>query len=305
MSSKSAVILAVLASAAPAAEADRIVINPRSAYPEGPTTAGGAIYYAEMGDDRVMRWNGTVNAPVWSREGCGPTSVARGANDTLVILCDREQVLVRITRDGRNVEVIDHDDSGREFLTPNASVNDAHGGIFWSASGLFSPTAPIAGAVMYLDKAGHLRRVAEGIHYSNGVALSPDGKILYVSEHLSRRILAYDVGDNGALSGTRVFLNLDDVVGKDPTRDWDVGPDGLAMDHAGNLYIAEYGGGRLIVVDRHAKLEATISFAEKYVTAPLLIDDERRIFVTAPVSFDDPQAYGEVYSVVNPLYGRD
>ncbi|HVY21492.1 MAG TPA: SMP-30/gluconolactonase/LRE family protein [Bauldia sp.] len=304
MSSKSAVILGFLSAAALAAEADRIVINPKSAYPEGPAVAHGAIYYAEMGDDRVMRWNGTDNAPVWSREGCGPTSVARGTNDTLVILCDREQVLVRITRDGKTVEVISRDKNGREFLTPNASINDASGGIFWSASGLFSPTAKAEGAVMYLAPDGTLRRVAEGIHYSNGVALSPDGKLLYVSEHLSRRILAYDVGANGALSGTRVFLNLDDVVGK-AEHDWDVGPDGLAMDHLGNLYIAEYGGGRLIVVDSHAKLEATISFAEKYVTAPLLIDGERRIFVTAPVSFEDPQAYGEVYSVVNPLYGKD
>jgi gluconolactonase len=230
--------------------------------------------------------------------------VARGAEDTLVILCDREQVLVRITREGRNVEVIDHDSNGKQFLTPNASINDAHGGIFWSASGLFSPTAKAEGAVMYLGPDDKLRRVAEGIHYSNGVALSPDGKVLYVSEHLSRRILAYDVGANGALSGTRVFLNLDDVVGK-AQRDWDVGPDGLAMDHAGNLYIAEYGGGRLIIVNKDAKLEATISFPQQYVTAPLLIDGERRIFVTAPVSFEDPQAYGAVYSVINPLYGKD
>jgi sugar lactone lactonase YvrE len=304
MSSKSAVILAFLASAAGASEADQVVVNPRSAYPEGPVAADGAIYYAEMGDDRVMRWDGTASTPVWSRAGCGPTSVARGANDTLVILCDREQVLVRITTAGKEVEVIDRDSSGQSFLTPNASINDAHGGIFWSASGLFSPTAPPQGAVMYLAADGTLRRVAEGIHYSNGVALSPDGKVLYVSEHLSRRILAYDVGANGALSHTRVFLKLDDVVGK-AKREWDVGPDGLAMDHAGNLYIAEYGGGRLIIVDRHAKLEATIAFPEQYVTAPLLTDGERRIFVTAPISFEDPQAYGKVYSVVNPLYGRD
>jgi gluconolactonase len=305
MSSKSAVILAFLAIAAGAEEADRVVINPRSAYPEGPVAADGAIYYAEMGADRVMRWDGDANTPIWSRNGCGPTSVARGTNDTLVVLCDREQVLVRITPDGKTVSVISHDTGGRPFLTPNASINDAHGGIFWSASGLFSPTAPAAGAVLYLSASGKLRRVAEGIHYSNGVALSPDGKVLYVSEHLSRRILAYDVGANGTLSGARVFLRLDDAVGSDPAREWDVGPDGLAMDRAGNLYIAEYGGGRLIIVDSDAKLEATIPFPEQYVTAPLLTDDERRIFVTAPVSFEDSEAYGKVYSVVNPLAGRD
>jgi gluconolactonase len=304
MSSKSAVILTFLATAAMADESDRIVINPRSAYPEGPVADHGAIYYAEMGDDRVMRWDGAKSVPVWSREGCGPTSVARGTNDTLVILCDREQVLARITPEGKQLEIIDHDSNGKQFLTPNASINDAHGGIFWSASGLFSPTAKAEGAVLYLAPDGKLRRVAEGIHYSNGVALSPDGKVLYVSEHLSRRIIAYDVGEHGRLSGTRIFLNLDDVVGK-AQRDWDVGPDGLAMDHAGNLYIAEYGGGRLIIVDSHAKLQATVSFPQQYVTAPLLIDNERRIFVTAPVSFEDPSAYGAVYSVANPLAGKD
>ena len=129
--------------------------------------------------------------------------------------------------------------------------------------------------------------------------------MLYVSEHLSRRILAYDVAADGSLSGTRVFLRLDDIVGKDPKREWDVGPDGLAMDHVGNLYIAEYGGGRLIIVDKSAKLKATIAFAEQYVTAPVLTDGEKRIFVTAPVSFVNPQAYGKVYSVANPVYGKD
>jgi sugar lactone lactonase YvrE len=296
--------LVLLAASAGAGEAGRTVINPKSPYPEGPLVEGRDIYYAEMGADRVMRWDGKANTPVWSRDGCGPTSVARGMNGTLVVLCDREQVLVRITLKGKTVEVIDHDSTGRRFLTPNASINDAKGGIYWSASGLFSPTSPAEGAVMYLDKAGTLHRLAEGIHYSNGVALSADGTKLYVSEHLSRRILLYDVGPDGGLSNTRVFLRLDDVVGSDPGRDWDVGPDGLATDASGNVYMAEYGGGRVIIVGPDAKLKATIGFPQQYVTAPVLIDGGKRLFVTAPASFVDPQAYGAVYEVENPVYGK-
>ena len=297
--------MTLAAGLAAAATADRVVINPQSAYPEGPVVAGNDIYYAEMGGQRVMRWDGHANAPIWSRPGCGPTSVARGTNDTLVVLCDEESVLVRITPAGKTVEVISQDSDGKAFVAPNASINDTHGGIYWSASGIFSSSAPSTGAVLYLDKDGGLHRVAEGIHYSNGVALSPDGKVLYVSEHLSRQVLAYDVAANGSLSGKRVFLRLDNVVGADPKRDWDVGPDGLAMDHAGNLYLAEYGGGRLIIVDRQAKLLATIGFDQQFVTAPVLTDGEKHIFVTAPVSFYDPEDFGAVYSVANPVYGRN
>ena len=171
---------------------DRIVINPQSAYPEGPLAAGNFVYYAEMGGDRVMRWDGHANTPIWSRPGCGPTSVAQGVGDTLIILCDEESVLVRITPTGKTVEVIKTDAEGRPFVAPNASINDAKGGIYWSASGIFSPTASAEGAVLYLDPAGKLWRVAGGIHYSNGVALSPDGKVLYVSAartQPSRRLL--------------------------------------------------------------------------------------------------------------------
>lgn len=298
-------VLATLAAAWPTAAADTVVVNPAAAYPEGPTLVGETVYYAEMGADRVLRWDGSANAEVWSREGCSPTSVARGRGDSLVVLCHSEGALLRITPDGQTLDRISRDAAGHGFVNPNASVNDARGGIYFSASGDFSPLAPATGAILYLNSAGVLHVVAEGIRYSNGVALSPDGKTLFASEHLNRRILAYDVADDGSLSGTRVFLRLDDVVGADPGRSWEVGPDGLAVDSRGNLYIAEYGGGRVAIVGPDGTRIAVIAFPEKYTTAPLLIDGERRIIVTAPVSLFDPAAYGKVYSVANPAYRPD
>jgi gluconolactonase len=299
------VLLVLQAGGAWAAANGLTVVNPRSAYPEGPVVVGGAVYYAEMGADRVMRWDGEANVPVWSRAGCWPTSVARGAGDTLLVLCHREDAVVRITPAGETLGVVDRDNAGRRFVNPNASVNDARGGVYFSASGDFAPNAPATGAVLYLDRDGRLIRVAEGIRYANGVALAPDGATLYVSEHLGRRVLAYDVAPDGALSGGRVFLVLDDAVGPDPGRGWEVGPDGLAVDRHGNLYIAEYGGGRLIIVDTAGRLIATVATPEPYVTAVALIEDERRLFVTAPLSLVNPVAEGGVYVVENPAYRAD
>ena len=285
-----------------ACAAEAVAINPQALYPEGPLAVGGSVYYAEMGSDSVVRWDGKTNSVVWSRPGCGPTSVASGGEGTLIVLCHHENALARIGVDGATRAVITRDAAGRTFMDPNASINDAKGGVYFSSSGVFSPTAPAQGAVLYLDRAGRLTRLAEGIHYSNGVALTPDGKTLYVSEHLSRRILAYDVAADGSLSGKRVFVALDDLEGADPQRGWELGPDGLAVDRAGNLYMAEYGGGHLLIVDSQARLLAVVPVGEPYVTAMALIDGDRRLFVTAPASLYDPSEPGKVYSLDNPVW---
>jgi gluconolactonase len=305
MSSKTGwfALIPALVAAGTAAATTLTPINPRSAYPEGPVLSDGMVFYAEMGADRVLRWDGAVNTEIWSRRGCGPTSVARGGRGTLVVLCHREGALVRINPDGEELGVIGKADAGGRFDNPNASVNDGRGGIYFSSSGTFAPGAAPEGAVLYLDQGGGLARLAGDIHYANGVALSPGGATLFVSEHLSRRVLAFDVAADASLSNPRVFLSLDDVVG--PGKTWEAGPDGLATDRQGNLYIAEYGGGRLIIVDPAAKLIATIGIPEQYVTAPLLIDDERRLLITAPASLFNPEEPGKVYVMDNPAYRGD
>jgi sugar lactone lactonase YvrE len=290
--------------AADGPEAGREAINPKALYPEGPLVDGDFLYYAEMGGDRVMRWDGAENRAVWSRKGCGPTSVSRADDGALNVLCHREEALVRISPAGETLKVVDRDEEGLTFRTPNASVNDGKGGVYFSSSGSFSPSAASEGAVLYLDRNDRLRRLAGGIHYANGVALSPDGKTLYVSEHLSRNLLAFDVAADGTLSGQKVFVALDDLVGTEPGRSWEVGPDGLAVDRQGNLFVAEYGAGRFLVIDPGGALLGTVAVPEPYITGLALSPDEERIFVTAPISRMIP-FNGTVSSLANPLLSTE
>ena len=295
-------ILAALAmaSALPAAAGDIVAINPSSNYPEGPLWRPDGVYYAEMGSDRVMRWDGSANTVLWTRKGCGPTSVAQLSPDLLSVTCHIEQSIALITPKGDLVRIIDEDNNGRRFRTPNASISDGKGGVYLSSSGDFATWADAEGGVLHLSADGTLVRLAEGIHYSNGVALSPDGATLFVSEHLERRVLAYDVGKDGSLSGERVFVSLDDLEPPDPERTWEAGPDGLAIDREGNLFIAEYSAGHVLVVDAAGHLKATLEFPERFVTAIAIAADEKRIFVTAPAAMD-PSVPGKVYSLANPL----
>lgn len=289
---------AVPAAVAPAAELT--IVNPASAYPEGPSVVDGVLYYAEMGSDRVMRFDGTANSAVWTRDGCGPTSVVP-AGDTLVVLCHREEVVARITRDGDLVAIIDRDRDGQRFADPNAAGSDGAGGAYFSSSGVFGPGARATGAILHLAADGTLTRVAENLRYANGVALSPDGGTLYASEHLARRVLAFDLAPDGSLSNRRVFVALDDLEGADPDRGWELGPDGLAVDRAGNVIIAEYGAGHLLVVDAAGALRATVPVPLAYVTSSTLNADESVLYITAPASLASPDEAGAVYAMPYPV----
>jgi gluconolactonase len=64
----------------------------------------------------------------------------------------------------------------------------------------------------------------------NGIALSPNGNILYVANTDEKNIRAYDVDRDGRVSNERVAVaNLGG------------GPDGMRVDVSGNLYVAAGG----------------------------------------------------------------
>lgn len=68
---------------------------------------------------------------------------------------------------------------------------------------------------------------------SNGPAHSPDGRTLYHTDTVRRTIYRFDVDDDGALSGKRPFIEIEDDAG------W---PDGTAVDSDGCLWIALWEG---------------------------------------------------------------
>jgi gluconolactonase len=278
------------------------VINENSFYPEQPLWHRDALYYAEMSRDRVMKWDGAKNTPFWTRAGCGPTSIGRGSGDALIVLCHLQNALAKVDPAGRTLRVFDRDDKGAGFITPNGSNNDKKGGLYFSSSGIFADRAPAIGAVYYLGPNEVLRKVADGIHYANGVAPSQDGSRLFVSEHLSRRVLVYPINPDGSLGARSVFINLDDIVSRPDSGEWWVGPDGLLTDQHDNLYIAEYGAGRMIIVDKTGRLLKTIHVPEKFITAGRFGATEERIFITAPSNNTVPPFVGKVYSVPNPVF---
>jgi gluconolactonase len=67
-----------------------------------------------------------------------------------------------------------------------------------------------ANRVYRLGPDGHLRAAVSELRYPNGIAFSPNGRTLYVSNSDPKNaiILAFDVTRTGALSHRRIFANM-------------------------------------------------------------------------------------------------
>ncbi|MEB2363242.1 MAG: SMP-30/gluconolactonase/LRE family protein [Bryobacterales bacterium] len=115
------------------------------------------------------------------------------------------------------------------------------------------------GGLAMLDLDGSARMLDDGFHLSNGIGFSPDGKTLYATDTVVRRIYAYDYDEtSGTTSGKRVFVELgsDDGI-----------PDGLAVDAAGNLWSAIWYGGCVHCYRPDGSLRGKVAVDAKQVSS--------------------------------------
>jgi gluconolactonase len=277
-------LLALAATSAAAAELAK------ADYPEGPLWHEGRLYYGEMMRDRVMASDLRSVSLFWQMPGCGPVSIAPYRGDELLVLCHLSHNLVRLSRAGVLLGIIERDADGRPFVLPNDSCADGQGGVFFTASGEFSVTAPATGAVLHLDREGGLHRRAEGIHYANGIAVDGAHRRLLVSEHLGRRVLAFALQADGSLARPSVFFDLAKLpppsTGLDPL----AGPDGLELDGEGRLFVAEYGAGRIHLVGADGALIGTLDGLMRYVTDLALLPGGRAAITQARLNNVPPYA---------------
>src|SRR6516225_8040940 len=128
------------------------------------------------------------------KDGCGPSALIP-FNGHLLIACYDDNSLAEIDASAKEVRTLRTDSGGKPFIGPNDFAADAHGGIYFSASGAYDIKAPITGAVLHLSADGKsITEVADTIHYSNGLTLAHDGQHLLVAEMLAGRILSFPIG---------------------------------------------------------------------------------------------------------------
>jgi D-xylonolactonase len=113
-----------------------------------------------------------------------------------------------------------------------------------------------SGALYRLDRAG-LSLMDRDYIITNGPAISPDGRTLYHTDTLQKRIYAFDLGTEGSLSGKRIFAAIEDGAGY---------PDGPVVDSQGCLWTGLFGGWGARRYSPHGQLLEFVSFPVANVT---------------------------------------
>lgn len=235
-------------------------------YPEGPAVALGRLLVAEMTADRVAVFDGKATATFWKEEGCGPTSVSP-FGDGILVTCHLGGYLALVTAEGSTAERLYATESGVAVDSPNDSAADGHGGVYVSNSGVFSPSAPARGMVLYLGPDRHLAQVAGGIRYANGVTLIDAGSRLLVSEHLGGRILAFAVEAPGRLGPRAVLVEQEALIESIGPLEPLTGPDGIEPLDDGTFMVAIYGAGSLLRIGRDGLIRERFRVGPRFVTS--------------------------------------
>jgi gluconolactonase len=193
----------------------------------------GEAYISDTNHGTIYRVSPAGEATVWAK-----TPAPNGhkiLKDGSHLVCDKGAVL-HLDAEGKRLADASSECDGKPLRNPNDLTIDPKGGFYFTDPGGSSLKNPI-GTVHYVDPQGKTHLVAEGLAFPNGIVLRPDGKMLLVGESQQNRILAYEVAAPGKLGARRVLATLPSKKGDQTANE----PDGMALDAAGNLFIAHYG----------------------------------------------------------------
>jgi gluconolactonase len=258
-------------------------------FTEGPLWRQGRLWFSDLKDDKVLAVTpqGKVAVLIAHAGGLDPfppdsylgsNAMATDKDGSVLLVQQGGRKIVRLDAQLRPTALIDRY-QGKKLNSPN-DLAFAPDGSLWFTDPPFGLQAmdkdpakeiPFNGVYRYAD--GKLEAIIKDLTLPNGLAFSPDGKTLYVSNYgPARFVKAYDVGDNGAVTNPRVLIQY----GPDEKRPG--GPDGLKVDRAGNIWTTGPGGIRIVTPSGRVlgqlvlpEVAANLAFAEQgrvaYITA--------------------------------------
>jgi gluconolactonase len=189
-----------------------------------------------------------------------PVALAFGPDDALYVTDEGRRAIVRVAATGEPADLITQW-QGAAINGPNDLAFDEDGNLYFSDPWTSSPNNPIGAVYGHDSVTGELHRLDAGMWFPNGVVVSDD--TLLVAETFRRTIWAYELRGGGQACNKRRFAELPDAADAPPLApaeqarlgvDHLCGPDGMALDAAGHVYVAQFGAAAVYVLDARGQV---------------------------------------------------
>jgi gluconolactonase len=258
-----------------------------------------ALLFSDIPPNTIYRWKEGAGVSVFMRPSGyhGPARPDIKEPGTNGLALDKQGRLLMCAHGDRRVARLDSWKApngsqtalaerfqGKRFNSPNDLVLHSKGALFFTdppyglAKGMEDPSKELGFQGVYrLDPDGKVHLVTDKLERPNGIALSPDEKILYVTNSHGPRpvIVALDVAADLSTRNERVFF---DATASNEKSGRKGGFDGMKVDREGNLYATGPGG--VLVIGKDGTHLGTILTGERTANCAFG-EDGRSLFITS------------------------
>lgn len=265
-------------------------------FTEGPMWREGRLWFSDEEADRIYALTahgersvlvdyskGALAAP--NGEKRGPNGMATAPDGSVVLMRQYARDVLHLTEDSSGVHSSPwfHSYNGKRLNSPN-DVVFAHDGSFYFTDPPFGlklrdkdPAKQLPfNAVFHVTgprSAPVLTPVVTTLTLPNGLALSPDGRTLYVGNSgPDMRVMRYDVQADGSVKNERLVIRFSKEDGKGV-------PDGMKLDSLGNIWTTAPGGVRILTPE--GKQIALIRLPEVPANVAWGGEDGHTLYMTA------------------------
>ena len=199
-------------------------------FAEGPVwSLEGFLLFSDTVTDRIQKWVPGKGVSEFASRAGGASGNAYDEQGRLYTCEFRDRRITRASKNGK-VDVLAARYEGKRLNAPNDIVVRRDGNVYFTDPAFGnqqdSKELDFYGVFRVTTK-GELEALAKWNTRPNGIALSPNGRILYVADADRRSVLAFNLDRAGGASNERVFLPKVEGV-----------PGGLRTDEKGNVYVA-------------------------------------------------------------------
>jgi gluconolactonase len=235
---------------------------------EGPVwdPRAGHLLFSDVPQNRIYRWHPTQGLSVFlepsgftglteSKRRQGSNGLTFDAAGRLLLCQHGDRRIARLETDGRSFTTLADRWETRRFNSPNDLCQDSAGRIYFTDPpyGLANdePRDLDFHGVYRLDSDGKVTLLTQELERPNGIALSPDGKRLYVANSHRPRpvIMSYPLDTSGSIGAGTVLFDATPFFANRPGHGGV--PDGLKVDERGNLWTTGPGGVLILRPDGH------------------------------------------------------